>query len=592
MIKVKKHLIFFSLLLLISCSQNPKSVKDVIDSAVSHIYNTVSNDELNTLTNEDVLNLFSEDELEILSTKYWMFDINTLSIVSIMLKEGQSVVPFWLHEKGFQKTELIVKNEYTTYEVWQKEFPAGNVGLGINGFDNQNRHYFVTVQAVDKSKELILSNFFPKNQFVSTMNIGSFTYHDWDELVLTEVPKELKGGKLLTTIRGRASEAYLINAFRETKFPSSDKPDQIMLTWSNNPETTQSIQWRTNTNSKNGVVRYWESELDKNTYNQVDAGLKTMEDRMLQNDRYINRYTAFIENLKSGTKYNYIVGNPNTESWSDISEFNTAPDTSAPFSFIYLGDIHRSPHSGELINNSYTRFPDVDFYTQGGDMVGTGLYRNDWDEFFEYSSDVLKNKSLMTVPGNHDDQKGLGAWMYADLFDLPDNGPENIPPEYTYSFNYGNALFLMIASTLPIKEQTSWIENELKNTDAKWKFVIFHFPPFSADEDYPIIRKNWGSLFDKYHVDIVFSGHVHYYMRSKPMYDEKVVKDPSQGTIYVISVALPGRKLELPEKDFVDIRYSAGDYYYQKIDITGNKLTYNTYNFKGEICDSLEIKKR
>ncbi|MEN8123360.1 MAG: hypothetical protein ABFS35_23685, partial [Bacteroidota bacterium] len=69
MMKIRNRLKFFSLLLLISCSNNPKSVKNIIDNAVTHIYNTVSNDELNTLTNEDVLNLFSIDELEILSTK-------------------------------------------------------------------------------------------------------------------------------------------------------------------------------------------------------------------------------------------------------------------------------------------------------------------------------------------------------------------------------------------------------------------------------------------------------------------------------------------------------------------------------------------
>ncbi|MEN8139575.1 MAG: metallophosphoesterase, partial [Bacteroidota bacterium] len=157
------------------------------------------------------------------------------------------------------------------------------------------------------------------------------------------------------------------------------------------------------------------------------------------------------------------------------------------------------------------------------------------------------------------------------------------------SFKYGNAQFLMLASTQSIKEQTSWIEKELKESDAVWKFVIFHFPPYSADEDYPVIRKEWGALFDKYHVDMVFSGHVHYYMRSKPMYAEKVVKSPSEGTIYLISISTHGRKLKLEDKDFVEVRYSDGDYYYQKIDINEAKLTFKTINSKGEIKDSFEI---
>ena len=67
-------------------------------------------------------------------------------------------------------------------------------------------------------RELRFSNFFPANQHIATMTVGAFTYHDWDELVLTEVPIELNGQKLLTTIRGRAREAHLVNAFRKTPF--------------------------------------------------------------------------------------------------------------------------------------------------------------------------------------------------------------------------------------------------------------------------------------------------------------------------------------------------------------------------------------
>ncbi|MEN8137653.1 MAG: fibronectin type III domain-containing protein, partial [Bacteroidota bacterium] len=346
---IRRYLFLISIIL-ISCSKNPKSVNSVIDKAVKHIYTNVSSDSINSLSNEDVLRLFDEDELQVLATRYWSFDINTSAIVSVMRVNNQAIVPFWLEDNGFVKTGLTVKNEYTVYEVWQKEYSAGRVGLGINGFDNQNRHYFVSVKAIDKSKELILSNFFPENQFVGKMDVGSFTYHDWDELVLTEVPEELVGGKLLPTVRGRAREANLINAFRKTPFPSSDKPDQIMLTWSKDPKTTQSIQWRTNLSSNKGVVRYWKEDDSRKEYTQVEAKSKIMDDRMLYNDRTINRYTAVLENLDKNTSYSYIVGNNETDIWSDTAVFKTAADDSAPFSFTYFGDTHKTPHWGELID--------------------------------------------------------------------------------------------------------------------------------------------------------------------------------------------------------------------------------------------------
>lgn len=584
-------MLFTFLLILHGCSQREVTVENVMDDVVTRFYESMSESELSNLTNDKVISLMTSEELDILSRRYWTFNTNVPSVISIMRDKDQKVTPYWLRQNDFIKTEMTVTNEYVKYEVWQKSYPAGRIELGTNGFDGHGKHYFVSVLPQNRNDNLELTNFFPKNQYVAELKIGAFTYHDWDELVLLTVPKELEGSKLLTTIRGRARETHLVNAFRNTKFPSSEKPDQIMLTWSKDPITSQSIQWRTSLEANRGIVKYWENGSDEKNSKEVVAEKFTLEDRLLQNDRYINRFTALLENLESGTKYNYIVGNPQSNVWSEVSEFKTAPDSPSPFSFIYFGDTHKSKYWGELINQAYQRFPDAAFYSIGGDMVSTGLHRNDWDQLFEYSSDVIRNRPLMSTLGNHDDQNGLGAKMYTDLFDLPKNSPPNLPEEYTYSFKYGDAIFLMLASTLPIETQTAWLENQLKNSKEKWKIAMFHFPPFSYEEDYPVIRNEWCTLFDKYHVDLVFSGHVHYYMRSKPMYDQKPVKDPSDGTIYVISIAVPNRDKEMPEREFVDVRFG-GEHLYQKIDINDNVLTFNAYNADGKIRDSFRINKR
>jgi Calcineurin-like phosphoesterase/Purple acid Phosphatase, N-terminal domain len=562
-----------------------------MDNVVTRFYESMSESELSNLTDDKVMNLLTVAELDVLSEQYWMFNLNVPSVISIMRDKNQKITPYWLKKDDFIKTEMIVTNEYNEYEVWQKEFPSGKVKLGINGFDGHGKHYFVSVMPLNKTDNLLLTNFFPENQYVSEMKVGAFTYHDWDELVLLDVPESLRGGKLLTTIRGRAREAHLIGAFRKTKFPSSEKPDQIMLTWSKDPRTTQSIQWRTNPNIEKGIVKYWREGYDEKNAKEVVAVNSVLEDRLLQNDRYVNRYTAVIENLEQGITYNYKVGDPETNNWSEIAEFKTAPSSSSPFSFIYFGDTHKSPHWGELINKAYKRFPEAAFYSIGGDLVSTGLHRDDWDQFFEYSSDVIINRPLMSTLGNHDDQNGLGAGMYTDLFDLPKNSPQNLPEEYTYSFKYGDALFLMLASTLPIKEQSAWLEDQLKNSNEKWKIAMFHFPPYSYEEDYALIRSEWGALFDKYHVDMVFSGHVHYYMRSKPMYAAKPVIDPADGTIYIISIAVPNGDRPMTKEDFVEVRF-AGEHLYQKVDINEDELTFNAYNVEGNVLDSFKINKR
>jgi hypothetical protein len=597
LIPTKFRIVLFLLILIgsFSCSSTEVSVKKVMDNVVTRFYATMDEKELSSLTNDKVLALLSEGEKKILSSRYWMFDVNVPATVSIMRDVNQKDLPFWMVESGFSKTDMIVRNQEYTYEVWQKGFDVGRVALGINGFDKHRPHYFVAVASQNPNDELILGQFFPENQHIETMDIGAFTYHDWDELVLIEVPAKLKGHQLLTTIRGRAREAHLIHAFRKTPFPSSGQADQVMLTWSGDPRSTQSIQWRTNPGISDAVVRYWEEGADpQKDFVEVQGSISVMEDRLLQNDRYVNRYTTHIESLKPATRYQYLIGSPAKNRWGQASSFQTAPEAPAPFTFVYFGDTHRSPHWGQLINKAFERHPHTAFYSIGGDIVSTGLNRDDWDQLFQYSSEVIKQKPLMSALGNHDSQDGLGVWMYRDLFDLPANGPDEFEPERTYSFEYSNALFLVLDATAPIAEQTRWLESTLAKSKALWKFAIFHFPPYvyesEHDLDYKEIREEWCAVFDKYHVDMVLSGHVHYYMRTKPMKNQRVVASAAEGTYYIISIAIPNRKHIMPDKEFV-ASGSSGEMLYQTFDIRGNTLTYKSCNIEGVVIDELVIKK-
>ncbi len=584
-------LIFISLFIFPSCElkkeDSSDSVQKVMDDVITRLYSSLTPAQLDTIGNSYILNFLTEKEKQVLATKYQYFDVNVPVRVSLMRDMGQKIPPFWLEESGFNKTDLQVKNEHSVYEVWQKDFSAGKVELGINGFDQHGPVYFICVGPENHEDSLEISNPFPENQHFYTMRAGAFTYHDWDELKLDEVPKELNGQVLFTTIRGRAREAHLIRAFRTTPYPSANSPDQVLLTWSSNPTNSIDIQWRTNTSVSDGRVKYWVKGKKDTLTDFADKYL--MEDRLLQNDRYIHRFTSKLNNLQPGTFYQYCLGSEQG-SWSDIFSFRTESDNEEPFSFIWFGDTHKSPKWGDLIKESSQKYPDVAFYSIAGDLVSTGLFRDDWDKLFFHSGSVFNYRPLMPVPGNHDNQNGLGAWMYQEMFSLPGNGPEKMTAEMTYSFTYKNAFYLMIDATAPNDWQTGWIEKQLKNTDAEWKFAMFHFPPYNYEEDYADIRQKWCTLFDKYHVDMVMSGHTHYYMRSKPVFNEKVVDQPSQGTIYVISVGIPGDHKNLPPEDYAEVHDSKG-WLYQHIEISKHKLIYKSLDIEGNIKDEFVIEK-
>lgn len=562
-----------------------------MDGIVTRLYATLDDAQRAQLDESKVQGLITPEERKILATKYWCFDANIPVIVSIMRDKAQAVVPFWLPEAGFVKTDLVVKNEEYAYEVWRKEFEAGRVELGINGFDQNRPAYFVSVGPRDAGAAVTLSHFVPEDQRVLETKPGALTYYDWTELVLTEVPEVLRGQVLLATYRGRAREAHLLDAFRKTPFPSSGAPDQVLLTWSEDPRTTQSIQWRANAQTADGVVRYREKDADGSAA-AVDtaASRESMEDRLLENDRYISRFTAVLRGLKPATTYCYMVGSPANNAWAPEAEFVTAPDGALPFQFVYMGDTHRSEAWGKMVRAAFGRHPETAFYMVGGDLVGTGLYRDNWDQFFEYSKPVFAYRPLMPCPGNHDSQDGLGAGMYCGFFDLPKNGPEGPDRECTYAFEYGNALFLNVGVGAKIDETARWIEGQLSQSKAVWKFAMFHFPPYSLEEDYPDIRREWGHVFDQYHVDMVFSGHVHYYLRTFPIRNQQVVASPADGTVYVISIALPDRESELPKPALAAKVYN-GVMLYQTISIDGNRLVFCARDAEGNVRDEMTIEK-
>lgn len=592
----KTRKIYFSLfftgifaLLFFGCSQlNPeseKSVQQVMDEVVTRLYATMNEDELAAIDQQTAMSLFTEADLEVLSTRHWVFDVNVPVVVSIMRNTSQKTMPFWLGPAGFEKTRLEMRNEYNTYEVWQKEFDKGTVELGINGFKNFAYHYFVSVAPQNENDRLELSCSIPENQYIGVLDDSVFTYHDWTELVLMDVPEEMKGQKLLTTIRGRGKESHLIGAFRKTQFPSSAKPDQVLLTWSADPSTSIDIQWRTNISVETGEVKYRVAGTTDEKV--VEAEKYVMEDRELMNDRFIHRFTAKIRNLKPGTNYEYLIV-PETD-WNKACTFST-PSGDDSFSFIWFGDVHHKKEFGDLHNKAEAAHPETAFYTIAGDLVSDGLYRDQWDELFEYSKEVLRKNPLMNVPGNHDNRLGLGAKMYRDMFIYPANGPEGVPKEQTYSFTYKNALFLMLDATSSVEAQTEWIEKQLANSSANWKIAVFHFPPYNWEEPYLNIQEEWIPVFDKYHVNMVFSGHIHYYMRSKPMKDGQVVDSYNDGTAYIISLGIPGRNEEIDDEPYAAVR-EQDCWLYQHIRINGNQLYYQSVNFEGEVIDEFEIVK-
>jgi acid phosphatase type 7 len=584
-----KNLLFLSFLTLSFCAAPPKNspdLKTTVDQIVTRLYAEIPFDSLNLLDEAFFNTYLSEEEKAVMASQYWILEVNQPVRISLMRHVDQKTVPFWLEKSSFQKTELQVKNELSTYEVWQKEEHSGRINLGINGLDKHRPVYFISLKPLKKGKKLEIRPIFPDQQHFEKLEPGAFTYHDWDGLKITEVPNELLGEVLLTTIRGRAREAHLTNAFRSTDHPSSMRADFSVLHWNSNPKNSISINWRTSSQSTQNQVLYWKKG-EKDTLKATSFS-KVIEERLLQNDRFTLRHTARIAGLSPGTQYEYQI--LSGKELGQIFSFETEAESTPNFSFIWFGDMHNDPKTGQLVKDATARFPETKFYISSGDLVNTGLHRDDWDKLFAYTGESFALRPFMPVPGNHDSQDGLGAGMFQAQFDLPVNGPGGEYAERTYFFRYGEALFLMMDGTLSIPDQAAWLEKTLAENPAQWKFLTVHFPAFNSVEPYPEIQNSWIPILEKYRVDLYFSGHFHYYMRSKPLKEFK----PGSGSnlIFVHSASAHGKGFNSDKQDhsFTVLSFP-DDYLYQKIDIQGNILTLSSYLADGKLLDQFTIRK-
>ena len=109
----------------------------------------------------------------------------------------------------------------------------------------------------------------------------------------------------------------------------------------------------------------------------------------------------------------------------------------------------------------------------------------------------------------------------------------------------------MSSFQVDLNQQKTWLETDLiaaqANPNIKWIFAFMHAPMYTTNTTHPNrtdCTAAWGSLFDTYHVDIVFAGHNHLYERSKSIKAGAAVAD-GVGTVYLTS-GLGGASFDSP----------------------------------------------
>lgn len=572
---------------------NHPSVHDVTAGVIDRMKETLDPEDLMKLRPQQVLEFLTDVEREVLGEHYLTFDVDVPVVLSVMRDEKLGAEPFWLEDRTFAKTNLRVKAGGRYYDVWEKSFEKGTVGLGLNTISGRGEHYFVAMRPVNSGDSVNVTNVYPGSHRLRTMKLGTLAYSDGGDK-LEEIPAELEGQVLLQGRDDRRRETKMIDIFRTTPYPASAEPDHVVLTWSEDPKSTQTIQWRVSTEVDKGVVEYMrKADFERFRPRQpkrVDAALAVMNTPTLVNDPVVHRFTATLRDLEAATTYVYSVGDGSESGWSSQGEFTTAPEIVEPFSFIYMGDAQNGLERwGSLIQQSHIRRPESKFFVMAGDLVNRGQDRDDWDTYFENAMGVFEHRQIITVPGNHEYQGG-DCQMYLEMFTLPEGSPVG---EKAYTIEYSNALFVMLDSNISATTQAEWLDKVLGESDATWKFVVYHHPAYSSAprRNNLGVRKVWGPIFDKHHVDVALQGHDHAYLRTYPMKDEQRAASAEEGTIYIVSVS--GTKFyDQGDFDYTEFGMTnVATYQLLDIQISGDRLVYRAFDVEGNVRDHFIIEK-
>ena len=163
-----------------------------------------------------------------------------------------------------------------------------------------------------------------------------------------------------------------------------------------------------------------------------------------------------------------------------------------------------------------------DFVLGTGDMVDEGYRQEQWQQFFDVESELLRDNVYFPALGNHDRQgRGRTADTYRAYFSVPENGDDT---ERYYAFTYGERAVpdprlerVQLRADRSDRVARARADRGAPGPTIRHIFVVMHHPPFSislhgGQRD---LRERWTPLFEKYGVTAVFSGHDHVYERAE-----------------------------------------------------------------------------
>jgi calcineurin-like phosphoesterase family protein len=258
---------------------------------------------------------------------------------------------------------------------------------------------------------------------------------------------------------------------------------------------------------------------------------------------------------------------------------STLPNDRDSVKFLVIGDSGTGDRPqyevAAKIVEARTRFP-FEFALMLGDNMYGGENPIDFVRKFETPYKPLLDDGVKFYAslGNHDDPNQRFYQKF------------NMDGKRYYTFRKKDAEFFVLDSTYMSPPQIKWLAEELKRSDAKWKIPYFHHPIYSSGERHGSeldLQKVVEPLFLANGVDVVFSGHEHFYERLKPQ----------KGIVYITQGgAAKLRRGNIRDNSAMTAKGFDSDRSFTLVEIVGDHLFFETISRLGQIVDSGEFPRR
>ena len=222
-------------------------------------------------------------------------------------------------------------------------------------------------------------------------------------------------------------------------------------------------------------------------------------------------------------------------------------------------------------------------------MVGDNIYDRhtpeDYAAKFErpYKPLLDAGVTFQAAIGNHDDS----AQVFYEKF--------NMRGQRYYSFRRddqplgriagGGVRFWALDSRSFDPEQLAWLEKGLTSTGSRWRIVYFHHPIYTSGR-YQTGARTLRSVLEPIlvagDVDIVLSGHEHFY--------ERIL--PQRGIIYFVTGAAGSLRPNDIRQTGLTARGFDTDYSFMLMEIAGDEVYFQSISRMGETVDAGVISKK